>query len=181
MKRRRFLLTSLALAVAAPRASEASKAEPVGVVTELHIKEGRIEIALRWGWLGGREALALTSTRRSAPSDRVGPLRHPLCRHLRGDGRHGQELAVHRRGPATIDVPGPGKIQATRRGGDGGRRPEALVRAGIVSSLQAMPGGKTYKDMAVRSVRAQPPIILAPRDTRVMPGAVVFDWAGPIG
>lgn len=30
----------------------------------------------------------------------------------------------------------------------------------------------------MRSVRAQPPIILAPRDTRVLPGAVAFEWPG---
>ena len=30
----------------------------------------------------------------------------------------------------------------------------------------------------MRSVRAQPPVILAPRDSRVLPGALNFEWSG---
>ena len=37
---------------------------------------------------------------------------------------------------------------------------------------------KTYQSLSVRSVRAQPPVILAPRDSRVLPGALNFEWAG---
>ncbi len=37
---------------------------------------------------------------------------------------------------------------------------------------------RAYQSLSVRSVRAQPPLILAPRDTRVLPGAVSFEWAG---
>jgi hypothetical protein len=37
---------------------------------------------------------------------------------------------------------------------------------------------KTYQSLSVRSVRAQPPVILAPRDSRVLPGGLSFEWTG---
>ena len=179
MKRRHFLLTSLALAVAAPRASEASKAEPVGVVTELHIKEGRIEIKPSDG--GGWEVVKpLRSLRPGDQLRAIGPARSVILL----SGTSEVTVVTAKNSPFIVVAPrqstfldrAKSKLRDGAETVAGDRKPH--IRAGIVSSLQAMPGGKTYKDMAVRSVRAQPPIILAPRDTRVMPGAVVFDWAG---
>jgi hypothetical protein len=52
------------------------------------------------------------------------------------------------------------------------------VLSHVTSFLLGHQREKTYQSLSVRSVRAQPPVILAPRETRVLPGALAFDWAG---
>jgi hypothetical protein len=52
------------------------------------------------------------------------------------------------------------------------------VLANVTNFLLGQQREKTYQSLSVRSVRAKPPIILAPRETRVLPGAVTFEWAG---
>ena len=179
MNRRRFLLTFLVLAVAAPRASEAVPAEPVGVVTELYVKDGRVEIKSSDG--GDWEVVKpLRSLRPGDQLRAIGPARSVILL----SGTSEVTIITAKNSPFIVAAPRPSRLldRAKSKLRDGaetvaGER-KTHVRAGIVSSLQAMPGGKTYKDMAVRSIRAWPPIILSPRDTRVMPDAVAFDWAG---
>ena len=180
MNRRRFLVTCLAGAVAAPFAAEAVSAEPVGVVTELHVREGRIEIKPSDGD-GWQVAKPLRSLRPGDQIRAIGPARSVIV--LAGTS----DVTVITATNSPFVVPAPrqstlvDRAKSTLREGKetvAGERKKAQVRVGAVSSLQTMPGGKTYKEMAVRSVRAQPPIILAPRDTRVLPGALAFDWAG---
>jgi hypothetical protein len=52
------------------------------------------------------------------------------------------------------------------------------VLGNVTNFLLGQQREKTYQSLSVRSVRAQPPVILAPRDTRVLPGTVTFEWAG---
>src|SRR4029077_4261924 len=52
------------------------------------------------------------------------------------------------------------------------------VLGNVTSFLIGQQREKSYQSLSVRSVRAQPPLILAPRDTRVLPGSLTFEWAG---
>jgi hypothetical protein len=52
------------------------------------------------------------------------------------------------------------------------------VIGGVTSFLMGQQRERTFQSLAVRSVGTQSPAILAPRDTRVLPGNVIFEWSG---
>jgi hypothetical protein len=84
-------------------------------------------------------------------------------------GGRGPQLVTRANSPFTVaEAPGPGASDRAR-----------AVLSNVTGFLLGQQREKTYQSLTVRSVRAQPPVILAPRDTRVLPGAVVFEWAGP--
>jgi hypothetical protein len=58
-----------------------------------------------------------------------------------------------------------------------GDRAKAIL-GNVTNFLLGQQRERTYQSLSVRSVRAQPPIILAPRDTRVLPSGLAFEWAG---
>jgi len=52
------------------------------------------------------------------------------------------------------------------------------VIGGVTNFLLGQQRERTFQSLSVRSVRPQPPAIVGPRDTRVMPERVVFEWLG---
>src|SRR4029078_10548076 len=83
-------------------------------------------------------------------------------------GGRGTQVVTSANSPFAIQA------QAAGRTPDGPR----TVLANVTSFLIGQQREKSYQSLSVRSVRAQPPLILAPRDTRVLPGAVTFEWGG---
>ena len=92
-----------------------------------------------------------------------------------GDGRavllftggRGTQVVTAANSPFTIPA------QAAQDGSDRTR----TVLGSVTSFLIGQQRDRAYQSLSVRSVR-QPPLILAPRDTRVLPGALTFDWSG---
>ena len=70
----------------------------------------------------------------------------------------------------------PFPVQAPR-GETGADRAKGLM-AGVTQFLLGQPKAPTYQSLSVRS-GSPPPRILAPRDTRLMAGAITFEWSGP--
>ena len=54
------------------------------------------------------------------------------------------------------------------------------VAAGVAQFLVGKQGPQTYRRAASRSIdAAEDAVMLAPRETRLMPGPVTFEWEGP--
>ena len=137
--------------------------EPVAVLTEIQMKSGKVEVrsSAQADWQPPKPLLSL----RAGAQVRVS-----------GDGRavlvftagRGTQVVTQANSPFTVDA-----------GASAGTSDRARAVLGNVTSfLVGQQREKTYQSLSVRSVRALPPTILAPRETRVLPGAVTFEWAG---
>ena len=137
--------------------------EPLAVLTEIQLKRGKVEVkpAGQPDWQPPKPLLSLRA------GDQV---------RVTGDGRavlvftggRGSQLVTQSNSPFTVQAgPAEGTVDRAR-----------VVLGNVTNFLVGAQRERTYQSLSVRSVRAQPPLILAPRDTRVMPGAVTFDWAG---
>jgi hypothetical protein len=62
-------------------------------------------------------------------------------------------------------------------GATGADRARSLA-GGVASFLLGRRPEPTYRSLSVRALR-RPPVILAPRSTRVLPGPLTFEWGGP--
>jgi hypothetical protein len=153
-------LLAVLLAVAA---TAAWAQEPLAVLTEIQIKHGKVEVKPvgQPDWQAPRPLLSL----RAGDQLRVG-----------GDGRavvvftggRGSQVVTRSNSPFTVQV-GPAEGTADRA---------RAVLGNVTSFLLGQQRERKYQSLSVRSVRAQPPVILAPRETRVLPGSVAFEWAG---
>jgi hypothetical protein len=93
-----------------------------------------------------------------------------------GDGRavlvftggRGTEIVTQSSSPFTVSAQAEGG--ATDR--------VKAVIGGVTNFLLGTQRERTLQSLSVRSVRPQPPAIVGPRDTRVLPGKVVFEWSG---
>lgn len=138
-------------------------AEPVAVLTEIRPGQGAVQVKLA-GEADWKAAQPLSSLR---PGDQV---------RAAGDG---QAVVVFTggRGPQTISqANSPFSIQAPTVEAAPG-----TLRALLASVTQFLLGQQkelTYRSLSARNVR-QPPLILTPRETRLFPGPVTFEWAGP--
>jgi hypothetical protein len=150
----------LALSVLAP--TLAVGADAVAVLTEIRPGKGEVRI------------------KRAEDPDWTAP------RALQGL-RPGDQVRVTADGRATLAFTGgaaqsvtaansPFTVQAAR-GETGTDRAKGLM-AGVTQFLLGQPKPPTYQALSVRA-GAPPPRILAPRDTRLLPGPLVFEWAGP--
>jgi len=150
----------VALAVLAP--TWAVAADAVAVLTEIRPGTGEVRI------------------KRSEDADWTAP------RALQGL-RPGDQVRVTADGRATLAFTGgaaqsvtaansPFTVQAAR-GQTGTDRAKGLM-AGVTQFLLGQPKPPTYQALSVRA-GGPAPRILAPRDTRVLPGPLVFEWAGP--
>lgn len=148
-------------------AASALAADPVAVLTEFRSGSGevRVRLAGESAWTAPQPLLALR------PGDQV---------RVSGDGRavvvfsggRAPQTVTGATSPFTVTAPG---------GGSGGDRVHALV--GSVSQYlfgkQDKPAYVSlYAPLTTRSARVPPPVLLSPRQTRLLPGPVTFEWSG---
>ncbi|MGH7388617.1 MAG: hypothetical protein ACREM3_04080 [Candidatus Rokuibacteriota bacterium] len=156
---RTVALALVVLALAPP----ALGADAVAVLTE--ISHGRGEVLVKFAgqadWQRPQPLLALY------PGDQVktdGDARAVVV--FTGGG--GARTVTAAGGPLTIAAP------AAATGADRGR----ALMGSVASFLLGRRPEPTYRSLSVRSLQ-RPPVILAPRSTRVLPGPVTFEWGGP--
>jgi len=155
-------LAVLVPALAALWSAVASGADAVAVLTEIRPGNGEVRVKRTEdaGWTAPRALQALR------PGDQV---------RVTGDGR--ATLAFTGGGAQSVTAANsPFTVQAVR-GETGADRAKGLV-AGVTQFLLGQPKPPTYQTLSVRA-GSPPPRILAPRDTRLLPGPVTFEWAGP--
>ncbi len=140
----------------------ARAADPVAVLTEIRAGKGEIRIkrAEDGDWSAPRALQALR------PGDQV---------RVTADGR--ATLAFTGGGAQAVTAANSPFTVAAPRGETGADRARGLV-AGVTQFLLGQPKPPTYQSLSVRS-GSPPPRILSPRETRLLPGAVTFEWAGP--
>jgi hypothetical protein len=137
--------------------------DPLAVLTEIQVKRGKVEVKPS-GQADWQTPKPLLSLRAGDQVRVVGEGRAVLV----FTGGRGTQLVTQSNSPFTVAA---GASQGTSD------RAKAVL-ANVTNFLLGQQREKTYQSLSVRSVRAQPPIILAPRETRVLPGAVTFEWAG---
>lgn len=137
-------------------------AEPVAVLTELRMGQGevRVKAAGEGGWIAPRPLLALR------PGDQVSATRDAQAVIVFTGGRGSQTVSVAN-SPFSVRPPA---VES------GTERARALL-AGVTQFLLGQQRQLTYQSLSVRSLR-QPPLVLSPRDTLLLPGPLTFEWAG---
>jgi hypothetical protein len=137
--------------------------EPLAVLTEIQIKRGKVEVktAADADWQTPRPLLSLRA------GDQVRVIGEGRAVLVFTGGR-GTQLVTQSNSPFTV--------QAQAGGGTTDRAKSIL--GNVTNFLLGQQREKTYQSLSVRSVRAQPPVILSPRDSRVLPGALTFEWLG---
>jgi hypothetical protein len=167
----------LLIALLALASTASGVEEPVGALTELHVTTGRIEM-LAFGSSEWQVVKPLLSVR---PGDQVratGSARAVIVLIGR------PTVVVTANNSPFVVVAAPSSTLAARAKSvlsDMTRESKTTyVRAGIMNMLPVQ-GYRTYQSLSVGSVRAQLaqlPIILSPRETRVLLSAIAFEWAG---
>jgi len=137
--------------------------EPLAVLTEIQVKRGKVEVR-PVGQPDWQTPKPLLSLRAGDEVRVVGEGRAVLV----FTGGRGTQLVTQSNSPFTVQA---GATQGTSD------RAKAVL-GNVTNFLLGQQRERTYQSLSVRSVRAQPPLILAPRETRVLPGAVAFEWAG---
>ena len=137
--------------------------EPLAVLTEIQIKRGKVEVktAAEPDWQAPKPLLSLKA------GDQV---------RVSGEGRavlaftggRGTQIVTQSNSPFTVQA----------QAGDGVSDRAKAIMGNVTNFLLGQQREKTYQSLSVRSVRAQPPVILAPRESRVLPGGVNFEWSG---
>jgi hypothetical protein len=136
-------------------------ADPVAVVTEIQARSGKVEVKSAGAdWQSPKPLLSLRA------GDQV---------RAAGDGRAVLVFTGGRGTQVVTAANSPFTIQAQAAEGTSDRA--RTVLGNVTSFLMGQQRDKAYQSLSVRSVR-QPPLILAPRDTRVLPGALAFEWSG---
>ncbi|HEU4368422.1 MAG TPA: hypothetical protein VFV05_09375 [Methylomirabilota bacterium] len=137
--------------------------EPLAVLTEIQLKRGTVEVkpAGQPDWQAPKPLLSLRA------GDQV---------RVTGEARAVLVFTGGRGSQVVTGANSPFAVQAGPAEGTGDRAKAVL--GSVTSFLLGQQRERTYQSLSVRSVRAQPPLILAPRDTRVLPGALAFEWAG---
>jgi hypothetical protein len=137
-------------------------AEPVAVLTEIRMGQGEVQVKFvgEADWMAPQLLLALQ------PGDQL---------RAAGDGQavvvfiggHGAQTVSSANSPFTIQAP-TGETSAENLRG---------VLASVMQFLLGQRREATYQPLTVRKT-LQPPVILSPRESRLLPGPVTFEWAG---
>src|SRR5262247_2831890 len=136
-------------------------AAPVAVLCEIRIGQGEVWVqhAGTSDWMPPRPLLALHA------GDQI---------RAEGDGQAvliftggGTQTVVSANSPYTVQAP-PAE--------SGGENVGALVGR-VTQFLLGQGKSPTYRSLAVRNSRQ--PVILSPRETKLLPGLVTFEWLGP--
>jgi hypothetical protein len=138
-------------------------ADPVAVLTEIQVRRGQVEVRP----VGDSQWTTPRPLQSLRPGDHV---------RVVGDGR---AVLVFRGGRGTEIVTSTNSPYAVAAKSDAGAADRAkAVIGGVTDFLLGQQRERTFQSLSVRSVRSQPPAIIGPRDTRVLPGNVVFEWQG---
>lgn len=154
---------ALAAAIVLTWAILAAAADAVGVLTEIRAEHGQVEVkrAGETQWKAAQPLLSLH------PGDQLRATGEARAALVFTGGRGAQAVSA---GNSPFTVPPP----ATAAAGD-------KVR-GLVGSVTDFLSGKqkdlAYLPLSVRSVRPPRVVQLAPRATKLLPGAVTFEWSG---
>jgi hypothetical protein len=159
--RGRLAVAFVTMAIMAP--GPAGGADPVAVLTEIQVRRGQVHVRP----VGDNEWSAPKPLQSLRPGDQV---------RVVGDGRavlvftggRGTGLVTQNNSPFTV---------AAQAEGGATDRVKSVI-GGVTNFLLGQQRERTFQSLSVRSVRSQPPAILGPRETRVLPGKVVFEWAG---
>jgi hypothetical protein len=137
--------------------------EPLAVLTEIQVKRGKVEVktASDPDWQAPKPLLSLK------PGDQVRVIGEGRAVLVVTGGR-GTQIVTQSNSPFTVQA----------QAGEGVTDRARAIMGNVTNFLLGQQREKTYQSLSVRSVRAQPPVILAPRDSRVLPGALTFEWAG---
>lgn len=137
--------------------------EPLAVLTEIEVKRGKVEVkpAGQPDWQAPKPLLSLRA------GDQV---------RVSGEGRAVLVFTGGRGTQAVTQANSPFTVQAGAAPGAPDRAKAVL--GNVTNFLLGQQRERTYQSLSVRSVRALPPLILAPRDTRVLPNALTFEWSG---
>jgi hypothetical protein len=153
----------LAGALALAFAALASAADPVGVLTEIRAERGRVEVkrAGESEWKPAQPLLALR------PGDQI---------RVSGEARASLVFTGGRGAQAVSAANSPFSVQAPAAAGASDK-----VK-GLVGSVTDFLAGKqkdlAYLPLSVRAVRPPRVAQLAPRETKLLPGPVTFEWSG---
>lgn len=138
-------------------------ADPVAVLTEIQVRRGQVHVKA----VGDTDWSAPKPLQSLRPGDQV---------RVVGDGR---AVLVFTGGRGTEIVTSTNSPYAVKAQPEGGTADRAkAVIGGVTNFLLGQQRERTFQSLSVRSVRSQPPSIIGPRDTRVLPGNVVFEWLG---
>jgi hypothetical protein len=152
-----WLLAAALLVAAAP----ARAADPIGVITELHVANGQVDVKPAAGgdWQPAKPLLSISE------GDQV---------RAAGAARAVLVFMGNQRSTVVTPANSPFVASPPVQPGIGERL------KGAISYLQAAPREPSRKSLTVRSSRdLSPVIVLSPRDTLVAADAVSLEWEGP--
>jgi hypothetical protein len=137
-------------------------ADPVAVLTEIRLGKGEVRVKRPEDadWVAPRALQAL----RAGDQVRVTADGRAMLTFT-GGGAQSVTAAIS---PFTVQAP---------RGETGASRARGLV-GGVTQFLLGQPKAPVYQSLSVRA-GTPPPRVIGPRDTRVLPGSITFEWTGP--
>jgi hypothetical protein len=154
---------ALAGAIVLALAALASAADPIGVLTEIRAERGRVEVkrAGESEWKPAQPLLALR------PGDQI---------RVSGDARASLVFTGGRGAQAVSAANSPFSVQppAAAAASD---KVKGLV-GGVTDFLAGKQKDLAYLPLSVRAVRPPRVAQLAPRETKLLPGPVTFEWSG---
>ncbi len=154
----------LAAALVLPSAAgRAAALDPVAVVTELHGDAGQVEVkrGSESGWEPAKPLLALR------PGDQIRALGNARAVLVFVGGR-GQQVVSAVNSPFSVEVRDDGRV---------GERVRAVVGR-VTEFLTGQQRDLDRVPVASRTVLPPRVVILSPRNTRLLPGDVSFEWSG---
>jgi hypothetical protein len=154
---------ALAGALVVALAALASAADPIGVLTEIRAERGRVEVkrAGESEWKPAQPLLALR------PGDQLRASGEARTSLVFTGGRGAQAVSAAN-SPFTVQAPAAAGASDKVRG---------LV-SGVTDFLAGKQKDLAYLPLSVRSVRPPRVAQLEPRQTKLLPGAVTFEWSG---
>jgi hypothetical protein len=144
-------------------AAVASAADPVGVLTEIRTERGRVEVK-RTGESDWKPAQPLLALR---PGDQI---------RVSGEARASLVFTGGRGAKAVSAANSPFTVQPPTTAGASDKA-RALV-GGVTDFLAGKQKDLAYLPLSVRSVRPPRVAQIQPRQTKLQPGAVTFEWSG---
>jgi hypothetical protein len=141
----------------------AAAADTVAVVTEIRAERGQVEVkrAGEAAWAPARPLQALRA------GDQIRASGEARAAIVFSGGRGAQQVSAGN-SPFTVQP------QAAPASGD---KLRGLV-GGVTDFLSGKQKDLAYLPLSVRNVRPPRVLQLAPRDTKILPGAVTFEWSG---
>jgi hypothetical protein len=154
---------ALAAALVLGFAAVAPAADPVGVLTEIHAERGRIEVkrAGETEWKAAQPLLALR------PGDQIRASGEARASLMFTGGRGAQAVSAAN-SPFTVRAPTTAGASDKVRG---------LV-GGVTDFLAGKQKDLAYLPLSVRAVRPPRVVQIQPRETKLLSGAVTFEWSG---